>query len=104
PRTLTDALAHAGSATWDLAWQTSAPAARVGREVLDPSSLVEPAEALPLSVPVAPPDEVLQAVGDRVNAGVRPFSGAPRQSFGFLLSPPPRATTANPTTTSSEGI
>jgi hypothetical protein len=85
---LTDALAHAGSATWELAVQTSAPAARVGREVLDPSGLVDPDERLPLTVPLADPGRVFQSVGDRLNAGVRPFSGTARHAFGFLLGPP----------------
>jgi hypothetical protein len=89
PQSLTDALAHAGSATWDLALETSAPAARVGREVLGSASFSKPAATLPLSVSVTPPSQVLQSVGDRVNAGVRPLSGTARHAFGFLLGPPP---------------
>lgn len=103
-RSLTDALAHAGSATWDLALATSAPAARIGREVLDPTSLVESSEPLPFSVPVPPPEEVLESVGDRVNAGVRPLSGAARHAFGFLLGAPAADADANPAPASSEGI
>jgi hypothetical protein len=98
PDGLTEALALASSATWALAREASAPAARVGRQVLEPA---EPAEttpellAMPVEVPLAA--EVLQSVGDRVNAGVRPLEGTARHAFGFLLGaapdddrPPPR--------------
>lgn len=88
PEYLTDALADATSATWSLALEASAPAARIGRDVLDtavesPSaetSLVPPAAASTAS-------EVLHSVGQRVNEGVRPLSGSAKHAFGFLLGP-----------------
>lgn len=97
PQSLTAALADAGSATLDLARETSGPAARFGREVFDSASLVDATDPLPFEVPVAPADEVLQSVGDRVNAGVRPLSGAARHAFGFLLGgSPPAGDDASP--------
>ena len=33
------------------------------------------------------PSDLLQSVGERVNAGVRPISGSARHAFGFLLGP-----------------
>src|SRR5205807_1813573 len=63
PQSLTDALAHAGSATWELALETSGPAARIGREVLDSAAFGKPSAGLPLAVSVTPPTEVLQSVG-----------------------------------------
>lgn len=103
------ALADATSATWDLARSASEPAARLGREVLaddDDERASRPGSAAPmtsahraeglasLSVPVPSleplaPDAaaVLQQVGDRLSAGVRPLSSTARQAFGFLLGP-----------------
>ncbi len=45
-----------------------------------------PTLRLPASMPEA--DALLQGVGDRVTAGVRPFEGAARRAFGFLLGRP----------------
>ncbi|SIN89281.1 hypothetical protein SAMN05444166_1477 [Singulisphaera sp. GP187] len=89
PPLLTDALASAGSATWNFAIESSEPAARIGREFLDAASFRETAPgALALTLPNSPPPtEVLESVGDRVNAQVRPFSGTARHAFGFLLGP-----------------
>jgi hypothetical protein len=33
--------------------------------------------------------DVLQQVGERVSAGVKPISGSARHAFSFLLGPPP---------------
>lgn len=103
------ALADATSATWDLARSASEPAARLGREVLDPgeddgaartaaaatTARAQHAEGLAsLGVPVpsleplaADAPAVLQQVGDQISAGVRPISSTARQAFGFLLGP-----------------
>lgn len=89
PDGLTEALAVATSATWDLARETSAPAARVGRQVLVSADLRESAPSLLLPAGVAPAADVWQAVGDRVNAGVGPFEGTARHAFSFLLGPSP---------------
>ncbi|MFO0909941.1 MAG: hypothetical protein U0835_27840 [Isosphaeraceae bacterium] len=86
---LTSALSDATSATISLAWQASAPAARVGREVLSGAEIAPGSTtlALPGAETVVPASEVWQEVGERVNAGVRPFSGTARSAFGFLLGP-----------------
>lgn len=97
PQSLSDALALARSATLDLARETSAPAARIGREVLGAASLPE-AATLPLPESVPPSADVLQSVGDRVSAGVRPLSGTARHAFGFLFSPPEGGQVAPPPT------
>ncbi len=96
PRPLSDALAEATSATWALARETSAPAARVGREVLSAASEVpDPAAALPNPGPVVPDGtEVLQTVGNEVNRGIRPLSGSAQSAFSFLI--PSGAVPASP--------
>jgi hypothetical protein len=86
PQSLSAALAEAQSATLELARETSAPAARIGREILGSASL--PSATLTLPERVTPSVDVFQGVGDRVQAGVRPLSGSARRAFGFLLGPP----------------
>jgi hypothetical protein len=88
-RPLTDALADATSATLDLARSASGPAARIGGEVLRTASTAEGPSALPAMALSGPSSEMLQRMGDRINAGVRPLSGTARQAFGFLLAPTP---------------
>jgi hypothetical protein len=86
-RPLAESLADATAATLDLARETSAPAARLGRLVLAsaaPAGEPDPAaEALALPISMAPSAEVLESVGD----GLRPLSGSARRAFGFLLGP-----------------
>jgi len=89
-RPLDAALADATRATVELALAASGPAARIGREALDfqdfcpsPAGSEEPPKAEPL----AGPTRLLEAVGERVNAGVRPISGSARHAFSFLLPP-----------------
>src|SRR5205823_4557641 len=53
-RPLADSWAVATEATLDLAWETSAPAARVGREVLGDVALPDAATAVPLPLPAGP--------------------------------------------------
>ena len=95
-RPLRLALAEATEATVALARAASAPASRIGREMLDfgkhsadgptlatgpggdPAARLEPASTAP---------GVLRAVGDRVTAGVKPISGSARHAFSFLLRP-----------------
>lgn len=89
PENLSDALAHATSATWELALEASAPAARIGRDVLD-SAVERPSGEQTALVPPAAANaasDVLQSVGQRVNEGVRPLSGSAKHAFGFLLGP-----------------
>ena len=103
-RGLTDALTHATAATWELARTTSAPAARLGREVLsatvwNPDEASTEAQAAPdgssllpipsmLRVVPEPPDAIrIQELGDRLTTGVRPLSTTARQAFGFLRTP-----------------
>ncbi len=109
-RSFNRALADATSATWDLARSASEPAARLGREVLDPGG--EPGSSPPGAVATAASDgrdegiarlvsvpvpsfeplapeasAVIQQVGDQLSAGVRPLSSTARHAFGFLLGP-----------------
>jgi len=86
-RPLTAALADATSATFELALAASAPAARIGRDVLNSDAFPDSATTLSVSGTTVPASEVLQHVGDRINAGVRPLSGSARHAFGFLLEP-----------------
>ncbi len=88
PRPLTDALAEATSAGWDLARYASAPAARIGRQVFDSATVRLPSATFSASVRARPVSGVLQSVEERVNAGVRPLSGSARRAFGFLLGTP----------------
>lgn len=91
------ALADETEAILDLARDASAPASRIGREMLDlgklsTSGLEMPTE--PFNEPKATdeadadPPGLLKAVGDRVGAGVKPLSGSARHAFSFLLGPP----------------
>jgi hypothetical protein len=87
PSRLDEALAEATSASWDLARETSAPAARIGRQLLGAAALPEPGAAWLPPVAVGPVRGVWKTVGDRIEAGVRPLSGVTRQAFGFLIDP-----------------
>jgi hypothetical protein len=82
------ALADATSATLSLAKEASAPAARVGREVLAVAELPAPAPMLGLPDEVVPVTSVWERVEERVSAGVQPLSGTARSAFGFLLGTP----------------
>ena len=107
---MSEALADATAATWDLARTTSEPAARLGRQVLESATRVEDAitpgsiraPILPVprtpaltrlprscrSSPQPPPGSaLLQQVGDGLSASVRPLSSTARQAFGFLRIP-----------------
>ncbi len=106
---LSEALAEATAATWDLALTTSEPAARLGRQVLQSAtghdnqagataSADEPAgssypgfnslAAVLTSASQAPPGStLLQEVEDGLSAGIRPLSSTARQAFGFLRMP-----------------
>ncbi len=106
-RVLSEALADATAATWDLARTTSEPAARLGRQVLESATQVESragaSAANPAGssypgldsltgvfpvVPQPPPGSaLLQQVGDGLSASVRPLSSTARQAFGFLRIP-----------------
>ncbi len=86
---LNRALALATSATLGMAREASAPAARIGLDVIDLPETTLGAASPDLSVGVAvpPATEVLQSVGRKVNRSVKPISGSARQAFGFLLGP-----------------
>lgn len=90
---LSASIVSATSATWDLAREASAPAARIGREVIDETVVAEqtalsdtPTEFDGASS-AASAVAVIQSVGSRVNEGVRPLSGSARNAFSFLLAP-----------------
>ncbi|WP_435005399.1 hypothetical protein P12x_003283 [Tundrisphaera lichenicola] len=90
-RPFDSALADATSASIELAREASAPAARIGREVL--SDLEAPQDesksrSVPGGFPPVPASALL-SVGERLQASVRPISGSARHAFGFLLGPPP---------------
>ncbi len=92
PRPLGAALAAATEATIDLAREASAPAARIGREVLEyeeAAATPGPERADAAGEVAATASEMLHTVGERVNAGVRPISGSARHAFSFLLGPAP---------------
>jgi predicted anti-sigma-YlaC factor YlaD len=91
-RPLADALADATSATWALAEAASAPAARLGRDVIA-AAVPEAPSVSPWTDPVGPATNVLEQVGGQVNAGIRPLSGSAQHAFGFLLGPTPGDTT-----------
>jgi hypothetical protein len=105
---LSNALADATEATWDLARTTSGPAARLGRQVLeaatqadrrarpitdqdpedDGESALASIPSLLRDFPESPPGAaLLQDVGDGLAASVRPISATARQAFGFLRTP-----------------
>jgi hypothetical protein len=86
PREVTDALADATSAAWDLALETSAPATRVGRDVID-AAVADDEGATPPADGVLSDPDVLRRMGERVNDGMRPLSGTARLAFEFLLGP-----------------
>lgn len=90
---------EATEATIDLAREASAPATRIGREVLEyERSATEEAPSDPdANQEVASTaSEMLHTVGEQVNAGVRPISGSARHAFSFLLGPPSDHAPATP--------
>lgn len=89
PRPLGAALAEATEATIDLAREASAPATRIGREVIEyeEAALSDPSKPGAAEEVASTASELLQTVGEQVNAGVRPISGSARHAFSFLLGP-----------------
>jgi hypothetical protein len=85
PVRLSDALAEATSATIELALESSAPAARLGRDMLDSTRRVRPPSA-DLANPVEA-SEALEGAGRRLTSEVPPLSDQARRAFGFLLGP-----------------
>jgi hypothetical protein len=101
-RPLEAALADATEATIDLAREASAPAARIGREILDLDNLMD-SVTIKGPAPIAEDSsasDLLQNVGQRVNASVKPITGSARHAFSFLLGPPPGP---DPAPTESQG-
>ncbi|WP_422930507.1 hypothetical protein [Singulisphaera sp. PoT] len=82
---ISEALATAGTATWDLARESSGSAAKIGREMLNSATLPPNSSSLFLTLSGPEANEVLEGVSERVNAGVRPLSDSAKQAFGFLL-------------------
>jgi hypothetical protein len=106
PRFLSDALADATEATWDLARATSEPAARLGRQVLEGGRDANEAETRASAPIVAstgrrliPPlnlqisslaparGDWLQDVGNGLSSSVEPLSSTAARAFGFLSAP-----------------
>ena len=102
-RALSEAVAGATAATWDLARSASEPATRISRQVLDAATEPELNRSDPglgadsIAVPSlasfasdsATAVATLQQVGDRLATSVRPLSTTARHAFGFLLGPVP---------------
>jgi hypothetical protein len=84
---LAAALAEVGSASLTLAREASAPAARVGTEVIEASGLIDGVAPVGLTVPgVSGSGATLwEGVGERVSASARPLAGTARSAFGFLV-------------------
>lgn len=83
---LQQSLADARAATWALAEETTAPAARVGRDLFNPGPTdLAPSPTLSLVDPAEPAAEALRSVGEGLEAGVRPLGGSARHAFGFLV-------------------
>ncbi len=85
---LQQSLADARAATWALAEETTAPAARVGRDLFNPGATVpspSPAPTFSMVDPSEPAAVALRSVGEGLGAGVRPLGGSARHAFGFLV-------------------
>lgn len=112
-RGLDDSLAEATAATWDLARCASEPAARLGRGVLGivvragsppeagPPVTLRSVFRGPIGSP--PASSLVQGLGERVSAGVRPLSSTARRAFSFLLAPTPEAGGSRGNQTTSKG-
>ncbi len=85
PARLTQALAEATSATIELALESSAPAARLGRDVLGSTARVQ-APSADLADPGGA-SNALEGAGRRLSSGVSPLSNQAQRAFGFLLGP-----------------
>jgi hypothetical protein len=104
PYSITDSFVEVTSATIDLARETSAPAGRVGRNVLASTTLPDASVELRPQVSVIPSTEVLKSVGGRVGATVRPLSGSARQAFGFLIRAAAQEDRSSPRKSTPRGI
>lgn len=93
PASLERALSEAREATIGLALEASAPASRIGRELLDFSrpETETAAVAGPVEEIDPEPNDALSSVGERVNAGIRPLPASARHAFGFLIGQPPES-------------
>ncbi len=89
-RSWTTALADATSATLDLARETSAPAARIGQDVLDAGTSSEFVWSRGLDRSPSPSSELMESVLKSANSRVKPISGSARRAFSFLISPSTR--------------
>lgn len=118
---LGEALAEAAAATWDLARETSDPAARLGRPLFTPRAALksEEPEVVPnpsasLSVGGLIPSlsalapeataAALEQVGDRLVGGIRPLSDSARKAFDRWLGPPRNPPSRQGTQTSTKGV
>ena len=94
-RPWTSALADATSATLALARETSAPAARVGQDVLTASRVADLGWPFGFESP-APPTEMIESVSKSVNSRMKPISGSARRAFSFLIAPTTNSTAPRP--------
>ncbi len=103
PRSLALAFSDATTATLDLAREASAPAARIGHDLLgsaSPSALPSPAIGRLDPSGAIEPTGMVETIGRKVEAGVGPLTGSARSAFGFLSLPKPPA---RPATTGRDG-
>ncbi|WP_435015665.1 hypothetical protein TA3x_003209 [Tundrisphaera sp. TA3] len=84
---LASALTDATSATIELARGVSAPAARIGMDVLDlDDEAADPSDDDPGdAVRAQDAIDLLRLMGDRIDEGARPLSGSALHAFEFLL-------------------
>ncbi len=89
-RPLSETIAEATVVSLDLARETSAPAARLGRKLLG-SATPDPTRSESDLIDVAESDAeepgLWRSVGDRMATGVRPLSEPARRAFSFLTPP-----------------
>ena len=85
-RPWTTALAEATAATLDLAREASAPAARIGQDVLLAGRSADVSWPVAIERPAAP-SEMLESMSRSVNSSVRPLTGSARRAFSFLIAP-----------------
>lgn len=94
-RPLEDVLADAASATMALARETSAPAARLGRDVIDSASRVTLPNLDSADSSTTAGEVATATVLEKIGQGVRPLGEPARNAFSFLI---PRVPTGPATT------
>jgi hypothetical protein len=89
------ALADTASATLDLARETSAPVARIGKDALVASRWNRGDVPADVAAPRSA-ETLVDEVSRRVNAGIRPLGGTAKRAFSFLSAPSPPTRVRSP--------